>query len=163
GFQQRVETLARDHVGLVDDIDPEAALDRQIANVVRELADRVDPTVRGAVYLGDVHGPRVADLLAVRALVARFRRGPGRALTVQGLGEQAGSRRFADAADAREQECVGDTSADDGVPQGLGYVLLADQIAELLRPILAGEDQIVPFGSVGSHRAMRGSPSMIAR
>src|SRR5262249_51209951 len=116
------------------------------------------PAVRCAVDLGDVHGPRVANLLAVGALVAGFGRGPGRALAVQRLGEQASWGRLADTADAGEQECVRDAPAGGSVPQRRGDVLLADQVAELLRPIFAGEDEVVPFGSVGVHRANASKP-----
>ena len=54
------------------------------------------------------------------------------------------ARRLADAAGAGEQVGVGDAAGLDGVGQGLGDGLLADQVGELLRPVAPGEDGVLP-------------------
>ena len=64
----------------------------------------------------------------------------GRALlAVERLGEQAGDRRLADAAQAREQVGVGDLTGRQGVAQRPHDDVLADEILETLRPPAPGQ------------------------
>src|SRR3989441_13329186 len=102
GLQERVEGVRREHVDLVDDEDLEAALERQVRGRLHQVAHLVDLGVRGAVDLEDVEGRALADLLAVRAGVARLRRRAP--LAVEGLGEQPRRGGLADAARPGEEE-----------------------------------------------------------
>ena len=68
--------------------------------------------------------------------------GVGPELAIEGLGQDARRRRLADAAGAGEQIGVPDAVGGDGVGQGPGDVLLADQLVEGLRPIAPGHDDI---------------------
>src|ERR1043166_7234095 len=104
-------------------------------HVLANLANLVDAAVAGAVDLEDVHVFADRDRLTHLALAAR--RG-GRALgAVERLGEDAGRAGLAHAARAGEEIGMRDPPAGDRVGQGLSDRLLADQIAELLRPIPA--------------------------
>src|SRR5262249_34903352 len=82
----------------------------------------------------------VRDLEARGALLAGRGRGAGRA--VEGLCEDAGARRLADAADAGEEEGVRDAAALDRVRDRGRDVLLPDEVLERLRAPLAGEDDV---------------------
>ena len=76
-------------------------------------------------------GSHVAARLGGRALLA-----------AQRLGQDARRAGLADAARAREQERVVHPVLRDGVRQRPRDVLLADQLREALRPVLARQDQI---------------------
>ena len=78
--------------------------------------------------------------------------GVGPRYAVEGLGQNAGRRGLADAAGAGEQVGVPDAVAGDGPLQGLGDVLLADQLVERLRPIAPGDDDILAGGEVRQSR-----------
>ncbi len=67
---------------------------------------------------------------------------PVRADAVERLGDQAGGRRLADAADAGQQEGVGEPIALDRVAERLHHRILPDQLRKTLRPIFAREDAI---------------------
>ena len=69
--------------------------------------------------------------------------GRGAFFAVQGLGQDAGGGGLAHAAGAGEQIGVADAIGRDGVRQGLGDVLLADQFGEGLRPVAAGDDDVL--------------------
>ena len=56
GLEQRVEGLAGDLVGFVDDEDLVAVARRLVAHVLAQLAHLVDAAVGGRVDLDDVHG-----------------------------------------------------------------------------------------------------------
>ena len=77
-------------------------------------------------------------------------------LAVQRLGQDSGGRGLAHAAGAGEQIGVADAIGGDRVRQGLGDVLLADQLVEGLRPIAAGDDDVASpaatAGGVGIER-----------
>ncbi len=106
----------------------------------------VDAVVARAVDLLDVEVLPGRDLDARRALVAGRRGGSlrlaVRADAVQALGQKARARRLADAANAGEEERVGDATARDGVRQRSSDVVLSDEILERLRAVLAGEDEV---------------------
>ena len=67
---------------------------------------------------------------------------PVRANAIERLGDEAGGRCLANPAHAGEQESMGDSAALDGVGEGLHHRVLADQLVEGLRPILAGENAV---------------------
>ena len=81
------------------------------------------------------------NALADVALVARLGRGAVHA--VQGLGQDPRGRSLAHAASAGEQIGVADSVGADGPFQRPGNVLLAHQLAEGLRPVAAGDHDIL--------------------
>jgi len=127
-------------VDFVDDVDLVAVPARRVLDVLPQLPDLVDAAVGRPVDLEDVHGGAVGDLLAGGALVARTAR---RALpAVEGLGQQPGTGRLADATRAGEEEGVVDPLLLDGVDEGAGDVLLAGHFLEVPGAPLACEDQV---------------------
>ena len=69
--------------------------------------------------------------------------GVGPLLAVQRLGQDPGGRGLADAAGPGEQIGMAHAVRGDGVREGLGDVLLADQLVERLRPIAPRDDDVL--------------------
>ena len=67
----------------------------------------------------------------------------GRVGTVDCLGENSRSGGLADSARSAEQIGMRQLSPDDGVFQGLGYVVLPDQRIESFRPVFSGRYYIL--------------------
>ena len=76
-LQQRVPGGVRELVRLVEDVDLVAALGRLEDDPVADLADVVDPALRGGVHLDDVERRAVGDRDARVADLVRGRRRPG--------------------------------------------------------------------------------------
>ena len=127
-LQQRVPGVARDLVGLVEDVDLAPQVAGRIGEPVAQLADLVDPAVGRGVDLEDVEGGAFADGHARLAGIARIAVLEVRA--VDGLGHDPGQRRLAGPARADEQERVGDPFGPDGVAERLDDRFLADDLAE---------------------------------
>ena len=66
-------------------------------------------------------------------------------MAVQGLRQNAGGRRFADAAGSRKQISVMQTVVFDGIAQRLRNVLLAGDLFKSLRPPFSGDHLIGHF------------------
>ena len=108
------------------------------ADPLDEVADRVDAVVRRGVHLDEVVEVAGRDRDAVLALAARLAVG-AEVQAVERLGEDAAGRGLARAAGSGEQVGVADAPFAHGVAQRRGDVLLADQLAETLRSVLAVE------------------------
>ena len=140
-LEQRVEAGRRDHVGLVDDVDLEAARDRREERALAQVTGVVDATVAGRVDLDDVDragavgGERAARL----ALAARI--GRRALLAVERAGQDAGAAGLAAAAGAGEQVGVVEPAGAQRLAERLGDVLLADDLGERARPVFAVERQ----------------------
>ena len=101
-----------------------------------EVAHVVDAVVRRGVELDEVEERARRDRHAVLALAARLAVG-AEIEAVQRLGEDAGGGGLAGAARAGEQVRVADAVLADRVAQRGGDVVLADELAEPLRAVLA--------------------------
>ena len=145
-LEQGVEGLAREAVDLVEHHHLVAVAGRAVLQALGELADLLDLGVGGGVDLDDVEVRAAGDLDAGRALVAGI--GGGAPLAVERLGEHAGRRGLADAADAGEEIGLGDPPLLQGVAQSGDDRLLADEAGEVLRAPLARED-LIRHGSCG--------------
>ena len=145
GLQERVEGLTREHVDFVDDVDFESSASGADGDVLPQGADLVDAAVAGGVDLDDIDVLPRGDRAAAVALIARLRRGPGRAF--EGLGEDPRGARLADTAGAGEKIGVADAPRIDRPGETAGNMLLANQLVEALRPVAAGDD---PVGLRGS-------------
>ena len=100
-LQQRVPGRVGQLVGLVEDVDLRAALDRLEHDALPELADVVDPALRGGVHLDHVERGAGRDRHADAAGVVGVRRRPS--LAVHRLGEDARERGLARAARPGEE------------------------------------------------------------
>ena len=136
-LQQRVEGGVRELVRLVEDVDLVAPLDRLQDDALADLADVVDPALRGRVHLDDVERRSVRDRAAGVAFVVGGRRRALRA--VQRLREDARERRLARASGAGEQVRLADLPVRDRVRQRPHDRLLTYYLAEVLRAVLPVE------------------------
>ncbi len=129
GLEQDVPTL-RDPLDLVDDEDLRRQVGGRRVDARQELADIVDPVVRGRVQLDDVERPALADRVAAGTRVARLAAADIR--TVDGLGHDAGERRLARAPRPDEQVGVCGSAAPDRVSERGDHGLLAHDLGEAL-------------------------------
>ena len=144
-LEQRVERRRRHHVHFVDDVDLEARRHRGIAHRLGHLAHAVDAVVRRGVDLDHVDMPPFGDRPARLAHPARIDRRPTlpvRPDAIECLGDQPRGRRLADPAHPGQQERMGEATALDGVAKRGDHRILADQLAERLRPIFARQHAV---------------------
>ena len=107
-------------------------LDRPLGQVeieANDVADVVDPEVRGRVDLEDVHVAALTDLLAGVAGAAGIDGRPADA--VQRACQNTRGGRLADAARAGEHEGLGEAIAGNRVSEGLGDTPLADDLIDV--------------------------------
>jgi hypothetical protein len=136
-LQERVEGRIGELVRLVEDVDLVAALDRLEHDPLADLADVVDPALRGGVHLDDVEGGSVRNRHArVAGLVGRRRRPLG---AVERLGEDARQRGLPGSPRPGEEVGLPDLVGLDRVAEGLDDSLLPDHFVEVLRPVFAVE------------------------
>ena len=144
-LEQGVESIARQHVDFVNDVDLVARRDGGIAHLLDDLAHIVDPGIRGRVHLDHVDMAPLGDRGARLAHAAGVDRRPAlpvRPDAVQRLGDQPRGRGFADPAYPGHQEGVRQPVTRDGIGEGAHHRLLPDQLGEGLRPILARQHAV---------------------
>ena len=145
-LEQGVEGGVGDLVGFVENVDFEAVAGGTVTRGLAEFADFVDAAVGGGVDFDHVDGVAGANFGAGFADAAGlgyrmiFFRKPERQFSA--MRQNAGDCGFADAAVSAEDVAVGGASLFDGVLQGAGDVLLSDDLGELLRTVLAGQDGV---------------------
>ena len=157
-LQQRVEGVIRQLVNFVDDEDLVTVAhghDRQPGN--DHFADILDLCVSRGIDFEHVDIAPFGNLAARIADTTRF--GGWTFLAAQRSGQNSRRRRLANAARACEDERLRDAAAPDRVGKRSGDRRLADDVIELLRAPLAGEDLVGHNeGSSGSWvRQFRGS------
>ena len=156
-LQQRVPGGVGELVRLVEDVDLVAPLGRLEDDALADLADVVDAALRRRVHLDDVERGAVRDRDARVARLVGVRRRALRA--VQRLREDARQRRLARAARAGEEVRLTHLAGGDRVLQRADDRLLADDLVEVLRPVLAVERGHRSDSSrVGSRRCARPLP-----
>ena len=124
----------------VDDVDLVARRNGAVAHTLDQLAYVVDAGPAGGVHFQHVHVPVLGDRDTMLADAAGL--AVGHALTVgadaiQRPRNDPGRGRFAHTTHAGQHEGVGQTAAFDGVAQRAHHGLLADQVGESRRAILA--------------------------
>ncbi len=129
-LQERVPGIARDLVGLVEDVDLAAEMPGRIRQPIAQVADLVDAAVGRRVDLEDVERRALADRHAGITRVAGI--AVAEVGAVDGLGQDPRERRLAGAARADEQDRVRDPVGADGVAQRLDDGFLPDDLAERL-------------------------------
>ena len=155
-LQERIPRGVGELVRLVEDVDLEAALDRLEDDVLADLADVVDPALARCVHLDHVERRPARDRDArVAGLVGRRRRA---LLAVERLGEDACERGLPGAARAREEVGLAHLIVLDRVAEGPDYGLLADDLVEVLRPVLPVERGHLGHRIEEGARGTRGSP-----
>ncbi len=128
----------------VDDEDFETVALRSVGEAFLKPADIIDAGVASAVDFLHIDVVADGDLDARGALLARYCRGAF--FAVERLGKNAGAGRFADAANAREQESVCDAVSSNRVSQRGRDVTLTNEILERLWPVFTREDDVAHAG-----------------
>ena len=127
-------------MNFVDDVDFEFRCRRRVFDRVAQFPDFFDAAVAGAVNFQHVERAAVGNLPATGVIVIEICLRA--AFAIEALGEDAGDGGFAGAARATEEVGVGDAVLPNGIGQRLGDMLLADDVAEALRPVLTRYDLI---------------------
>ncbi len=136
-LQERVPGGVGELVRLVEDVDLVLALDGLEHDAVADLANVVDPPLRGRVHLDHVERRPVRDRDACVAGVVGSRRRAVRA--VDRFGEDARERRLARAARPGEEVRLADLAGRDRVRKRSHHRFLPDDVLEGLRAVLAVE------------------------
>ena len=151
-LQQTVESLLRQHVYFVDDVDLVARRRRGIARALDDLANVVDAGAGGGIHFLHVDKARFGNRPAWLANAARIdgRRGAlaVRSNAVEGAGDNARGGGLSHAAHAGQHEGVGDTAGGECVAQRADQGFLPDQPGEIGRAVFARQHTI----RLGTHR-----------
>ena len=157
-LQQRVPGGVGELMRLVEDVDLVAALGRLEDDAVADLADVVDPALRGGVHLDDVERRAARDRDARMADLVRRRGRP--VLAVERLREDPRHRGLAGAARAGEEVGLAELAELDRVAQRPHDRFLADDVVEVQRPVLAVERRhrsiVVGVGGLGGTSLVAG-------
>ena len=155
-LQQRVERALGEHVHLVDEVHLVAGDQRPVARALDDLADVVDAGVGGGVHLQHVGVAPLHDLDAVAAELGHVEGGlvHALALVVEGAREDARGGGLADPAHAGQHVALSYAVGGERVLERRHHGVLADQVVEGGRPVLAGQHD-VGRGLVGRFAAFR--------
>ena len=134
-FEECVESLLRQHVNLVDDVNLVTATLWRYVNLFHQLADVVNGVVGSGVELEHVEGGRGVERTAGIAFVACFHI-VGDVGAVDGLGQNTGASGFAHATRTAEEECLSQLVVLYGVFQRCGDMLLPYHRFERHRTVL---------------------------
>jgi hypothetical protein len=144
-LEQGIESIARQHVDFVDNIDLVARRHRRVADLFDDLAHVVHAGIGGRVHLDHVDMAALGNRSAGFAHAARVDGRPAlpvRPDAVQRLGDQPRGRGLADPAHARHQEGMRQPVTRDGIGKGAHHRFLPDQLGKGLRPVFAREHAV---------------------
>src|SRR4030095_5301509 len=139
-LQQSVEGIFGYLMHLVDNIDLESRFGRLVAHVLNALADFIDVASGRAFDFEDVDAISLSELVALRALIARRRRGA--LFAIQGLGEHPCRGGFAHPTNAGKKIGMSDAIRSDGVLKRARDVLLSRDILKAIGTPFPRNDQI---------------------
>ena len=132
-LEQGVEGRRREHMDLVDDVDPLLDLRRGIDGVVPQCADVVDAVVGGGVDLKDVHAGALLDAAAGGAVVAGV--AVDGVLAVDGPRQNLGAGGLTGTPGAGEQIGMAQPPRGHLGLEGLGDALLAHDLVKGPGPV----------------------------
>ena len=144
-LQQRIESIAGQHVNFVDDVDLVARRNRGVAHRFDDFAHVIDAGMAGGVHFDDVDVAAFGDGAAGLAYAAGADRGTAVSIgpdTVQSLGDEARGGGLPHPANAGHQEGVSQPIAGDGVGQRTHHRFLTDEFGEGLRTVFTGQNAV---------------------
>ena len=145
GLEQRVESVGRQHVDLIDDIDLVACRGGTIGHRINNFANIANAGAAGGIHL---HHVDMAPLHDGRAMLAAATGVDGWAAcaigtdAIHALGNDARSGGLAGSANARHDEGLGDAVGFKGIAQGLDHSVLPNQIGKGLWAVFARQNLI---------------------
>ena len=129
-FEQRVEALRRDHVGLVDDVDLVARLGRGEHRALAQVTGVVDAAVTCRIEFDHVDGAAALSGEVDAALAYATGIGRRALLAVEGAGHDARRGGLAAATGTGEEVCVVHAVVREGSAQRAGHVVLPDDLVQ---------------------------------
>jgi hypothetical protein len=141
-LQKRIEGGIGDLVGFVEDVNLKTIPGRTISGGFPQLTNLVNSAVRCRIDFDNIYRISGPDLSAGITHPTGLWDGVIRGATVQGHGEYASDCGFSDSPVTAEDISVRGPPLLDGILQGLGNVLLSDNLGEFLGAVLARQDLI---------------------
>ena len=141
-LQQCVESIGREHVHFVDDVDLVARRGGPVMHGIDDLADVPDPGVRGGVHLHHIDVAALHDRHAMLASAAGI--GGRSALSVRAdavhaLGDDPRRGRLAGTPDPRHDKGLRDPVRSKGIAQGAHHGVLTDEVGKGLGSVFPGQ------------------------
>ena len=127
---------------LIYDVDRISSYLGRYVDLVYQLLNVVDRIVRGGVKLMDTVRPALLEADTGFTMATWLHLG-GRMLTVDSLREDSRGAGLSHAPRATEKVGMGQLPPDDGILEGLDYVILSYQLAEGIRPIFSGRHYVL--------------------
>ena len=155
GLQQGVEGGGAEHMHFVKNEDLVARGSGTVGHAFNDrIADVLDAGLAGGVHLHHIDMAAFGNGAAGLALAAGLGRRASLAIgtgAVQALGDDPGGGGFAGAANAGEDEGMGDAVGGKGIFQGAHHRLLPDEIGKGFGAVFAGKDAVGLVGVGHSH------------
>ena len=142
-LQQSVERLARQPLGLVDDVDLLSPVGGSGRRLLPEFPGILHAAVTGRIDLEDVEMMAVADGHALVADATRLGRGP--LLAVDHLREDPRGGGLSRSARTAEEECVREAVLADRAGEGANHVVLPEHLLRVLRTVAPVERLVLLF------------------
>ena len=136
-LQKGIETVPRQHMHLVNEVDLVPTLGRCILDVIQNFAGIVDSGSRCGIDFDEINAPPLVYALAGAALTARF--GLLTLLTVDRFCQYPGKRRLADATCTAEKIGMMYPGLLKRIAQGINNMILSHALGKTTGPPHSGE------------------------
>ena len=126
-FEQRVESVGRQHVNLIDDVNFVTRGGGAIGDRINDFANIADTGAAGSIHLHHIYMAPFHDGCAMFTAPTRIDGWPARAIgadAIHALGNDARSGGFASSTNTGHHEGLGDTIGLKGITQGLDHRVL---------------------------------------
>ena len=139
-FEQRVEGMIGKHMDFVDQVDLEPPTCRRVLHVVEQFTGFIHLRARRGIHLDQIHVTALVDFETGTALSARG--AADACFAIQGFGQHARDRGFADPAGAGKQIGMVKSLAVQRIYQRAQHMALANHLAEIARAPFARQNLI---------------------
>ena len=139
-LEQRVETVRRQHVHLIDEVHLVTPLGWRVLDVVQQFASVFHLGARSGIDLDQIDEAAAIDIAAGLALATGL--GAHALLAIEALGENPRQRRLADTASPGKQIGVMQSPLVERIDQSTADMLLTDQFVEGTRAPFTGQNLV---------------------
>ena len=137
GLEECIEGCLGKHVHLVDDIYAVSAHLRRYAHLIHQSLDVFDTVIGSGIELMDAVRASFCERLA-RFACSAWLHVCRRIRAVDHLRKDTGRGGLSDSARSAEEVCMSQLPSQNGILEGLGYIILAYKSPEGVRPVLSG-------------------------